>query len=323
MKPMLQWLSQKIVDAITQQQARGVLASLYLALLIKIRLWLIRIAHDPLITFTFHGTPLHFNLSHNLPLHVRSYPDYALNLGEIMEGVIQKYPQAAVIDIGANIGDSVVILKRIQDIPVLCIEGDEMYFKLLQHNTRRYTHVALANTFVGQSVDQVTLSKAGGTGQLVRPTPDLPTAQTVVLQPLPAILDQYPQFASVKLLKIDTDGMDIEILRSTENWLNEVKPILFIEYYPRLIPADQRDPQVFIHFLKRTGYTYGLAFMNTGEMILSFNLEHAGGDSPLVDLHYFSLNSRQDTFYDLCLIHQNDQDVFQSLYQHFRSKQLG
>jgi FkbM family methyltransferase len=299
------------------------LASLYLAVLIKIRQWLIRLAHDPVITFSFHGTPLHLNLSHNLPLHVRSYPDYALNLGEVVRGVLRKYPQATVIDIGANIGDSVAILKCIQDVPILCIEGDSHYFGLLQQNVRPYTHVTLAHSFIGQAGDQATLAKAGGTGQLLKQPQAVSAAQSISLQPLAEILETHAPFSSAKVLKIDTDGMDIEILRSAESWLKLARPILFIEYFPQLMPSDQRDPVQFISFLRRNGYGYGIVFLNTGEMLISFNLKNTVEDSVLIDLHYFSLNSPQNTFYDLCLLHETDADVFHTIYQHFHTKRMG
>jgi FkbM family methyltransferase len=54
------------------------------------------------------------------------------------------------IDIGANVGDSVAIVREQSDYPILCIEGNETYFQILEENLRRgaYASVMAVNVFV-------------------------------------------------------------------------------------------------------------------------------------------------------------------------------
>jgi FkbM family methyltransferase len=240
----------------------------------------------------------------------------------VLQQVVRKYPDAAVIDIGANIGDSVVILKQIKDAPILAIEGDHRYFSLLQENTRHYQQVTIVNSFVGEPGEHaLTTEMNDGTGRLVPADQASDAGAAITLHSLEAILNNYPQYAQAKLLKIDTDGMDVIILESAATWLQAAKPILFFEYYPRLIAPDQRDPLALTQFLRRLGYSQGLVFVNTGELLMRFDLDRDA--AVLVDLHHFSLESRRPFFYDLCVAHSSDQGVIQQIHQHTRTAAAG
>ncbi len=66
-------------------------------------------AGDPAIRYTLDGTDLLLPLSHDLPMHRARYPRYSANLGDVAAAVAAARPEATMVDIGANIGDSVAI----------------------------------------------------------------------------------------------------------------------------------------------------------------------------------------------------------------------
>ena len=51
---------------------------------------------------------------------------------------------------GTNFGDSVAIAKSVADIPVLCVEGDELTFSLLEQNVRQSEGFSIHKLFLGE-----------------------------------------------------------------------------------------------------------------------------------------------------------------------------
>jgi hypothetical protein len=85
---------------------------------------------NPLINYKLNGYNLKFPVLHALPLVMQEYPDYADNLTRVAKCIQQKYSDLTIIDVGANVGDSVFMLKRDVLCPILCIEGDPRFFEI-------------------------------------------------------------------------------------------------------------------------------------------------------------------------------------------------
>src|ERR1700750_901372 len=62
------------------------------------------------------------------------YSHQAAELGRLTTLVKKKFSFLAVVDIGANVGDTACIIKTAEEVPILCIEGDEYIFGFLQRN---------------------------------------------------------------------------------------------------------------------------------------------------------------------------------------------
>ena len=108
---------------------RGRRKSLYWRLLH----WLSRAAgvRDWLVTFEIDGYLLYLPLSHRLPQHRLATPGYSSNLGRLAQIVQSKYPDLTLVDVGANVGDSVAIVRRRIHCPILCVEGEERFASIL------------------------------------------------------------------------------------------------------------------------------------------------------------------------------------------------
>src|SRR4051794_8200383 len=87
---------------------------------------------DPLVERSVGGRPILLPLSHDLPLILRDYPRYGQNLVNIVDAVAREKGPRGFIDVGANIGDTVVMVRSRTNVPVLAIEGDEVYAPLLE-----------------------------------------------------------------------------------------------------------------------------------------------------------------------------------------------
>ena len=77
---------------------------------------------------------------------------------------------------------------------------------------------------------------------------------SISIQTLDDLLKDYPKFRHSKILKIDTDGFDLKILRGADNFLSEAKPVLFFEYSPFLLSQQQEDGLSIFPYLQSKGY---------------------------------------------------------------------
>jgi FkbM family methyltransferase len=205
---------------------------------------------DPTVSFRLGEAELLLPLSHELPFYRTDHPLYGEAVGRIAARL-----GGPVVDIGANVGDTAAIVRAHSDVPILCVEGDEIFFRLLERNAGRLGDMELERAFVSGSEP---LSPSGGV-ERGRGTARL-VGGSRLTTPLSVVLERHPRFARPALIKIDTDGMDVPIVMANLDLLEQTRPVLFFEYDPHL----GAGPQVFVA-LSHKGYDRGLVFENTGE----------------------------------------------------------
>jgi FkbM family methyltransferase len=256
---------------------------------------------DPLVTFSLRAYNLRLPLSHELPFYRRNFADYAANLGKVSFYARQKYPDLTMIDVGANIGDSVAIVHSYAGIPVLCLEGEPRFFQLLKENTRNLPAVEIEQTFIGAPGDQVSSIDAnGGNAQvLLGQTPGRASICT-----LSESLARHPRFSTAKLLKIDAEGFDCRIIASDANLLKKTKPILFFEYYPKCAELIGQKAFPVFTTLSSLGYSMILIYQNLGRYFISLTLDQLDA---LQDLHHFI--SDLGGYFDVVAFHKEDLEI--------------
>lgn len=166
--------------------------------------------------------------AHALPFHLARYPHYDAALPRLAAALAAREPGLRVIDVGANIGDTASLLRERGPMPILAIEADEEYFGLLQRNARELDGVTcvralLAETDAAADEPAAALTKTAGTAHVA-------AGGGVTLDTL---LRSHPEFARAGLLKIDTDGFDLRVLRGAARLLAEAAPVVFVEWSPR------------------------------------------------------------------------------------------
>ena len=73
----------------------------------------------------------------------REISDFNAHLNRIVQCVVKQYPTMTAVDIGANVGDTIAIIKSAKDIPIVGIEGDEITFNYLKRNVRQFSNIIL------------------------------------------------------------------------------------------------------------------------------------------------------------------------------------
>lgn len=268
---------------------------------------------DPIIGYTFCGSSLRLPLSHTLPLTRRCFSLYSENLGRIAAQLYSKFGAFSVIDIGANVGDTVAVIHKYAPLPILCIEGTPKFGVLLEQNVKATLPASvIEHSFVGIGGEPLTPVVHDGTARLEQTRlaqkklaqNGAPSGSAIPMKSLDQILEEHPQFKNSRLLKIDTDGMDIAILNSALDWISQQKPVLFFEYDPDLQRAHGAGGLEVLGKLKRIGYHRVLVYDAGGDYMFSTELENTALFSELHE--YFS--GRNSTKYcDLCVFHQDDE----------------
>jgi FkbM family methyltransferase len=224
----------------------------------KFRRGLLRFT-DPDVTYWLAGRPLLMPLSHELPRYRRIHPSYDQPLSHVARAVVDLQGQPVlVIDVGANVGDSAVLLVEAGARGVLCVEGLDGYLRLLRLNTTAMAEVVVAATFVTEDAAVLGGNPARGTAVLSASPAGAPSTT------FDDLLAQYPDFAAAHLLKIDTDGWDLAILKSAASWLKTALPVLFFEHDPVLQAAQGYTASDVWQLLTDVGYRRIHVWSNTG-----------------------------------------------------------
>lgn len=313
-KKVLSSLAQAVFDQDMAITGIGISNRAKGKILRRIRRWLSRL-ENPLVTFELDGTEILIPLAHALPDYRKRFPHYSQNVARMAGYVKAKYSELTLVDIGANIGDSVVIIRNVIHCPILCIEGDARFFEFLEMNTAQFRDVYLEHSFVGTltGIIRATIDSQKGTGHLVLTRDDVESFdEKVAVKTLSDILKSHPLFAEFTMLKIDTDGFDIAILRSELDLLRQRKPVIFFEYDPHFVDEHTPDGNRIFEELLSIGYKVAMVFENNGDYLCSVELTN---QTLVEDIHEFYSGRASQRYCDICVFHTDDVDLWRMARQ--------
>jgi FkbM family methyltransferase len=245
-------------------------------------------------------------LSHSLPRFRHKFPNYGLNLGRVGRLVKDAYPDMSAIDVGANIGDSVAILRAYSRFPILCIEGDPFFFPLLLVNTAQIADVDCVQAYVGAADEEVpaAIVRERGTARVDR---SHPAAAPIPTRTLAGIVAAAPRFARPHLLKIDTDGFDCAIIRGSAAFVSQTRPVVFFEYDPHLLRAQGDDGLSLFKTLAEMGYRDMLVYANTGCLMEAVRTDD---EARLAEIHASCGPLSRPNYVDIAAYHVQDHELF-------------
>lgn len=266
------------------------------------------------IRYKLSGTEILLPLSHDLPLIRAAFPQYSTNIARLCGYVSEKYLDLCLIDIGANVGDTVAIVRGFSQCPILCVEANEHYFNILLENLRRskFQSVEAVRAFVATYTGELKgqLITAAGTAHFINNN-----ATPLGTIRLSYLLRDFPRFQRPKILKIDTDGFDCSILRSELEWLSERRPVIFFEYDPFFFSRQPYDGTRIFEDLSVSGYSFAIFYDNLGDYLTSVDLKE---DTQIVtDLQNYYIGRNGQQYVDVVVFHDEDRD----LAEHIRIKE--
>lgn len=152
-------------------------------------------------------------------------------INEIFIDEVYKQPlpsNAFILDCGANIGLSVIYLKKIcPAAQIIAFEPDPINFDLLQKNIRSFNldNVELKQSAVWKENTRLNFNISGSMSSGLHANSDRSIEVTAI---------RLKDFLSreIDFLKIDIEGAELEVIRDVENVLTCVKT-MFLEYHGR------------------------------------------------------------------------------------------
>ena len=242
--------------------------------------------------------------SHSILYNLSRFPYYNSNLQRIA-AQYQAFRKSAwsIVDVGANIGDTMLLLRQVTDKPIHCFEGDPFYFNILEQNARGIAAVRLHALLLAESPETIRVKNKSqlGTSQFV---PDAEKGEELHFDSLDHFFQGQATGEEIGLIKTDTDGYDLRILRGAKELLRRHQPVIFMEYDRKLFEQNQDDGISFLHYLKELGYEDVLVYDNFGKLLTAAKLSDS---RTIALLHgYIRLHQLTIPFYDLALFSLHD-----------------
>lgn len=232
------------------------------------------------------------------------YPDLNSQLGRLAATIYKKYPGMTVIDVGANVGDTIAVLKSVIDVPVIAVEGDEVCCKYLEKNTKQFKNINIIKKFLGDKsqIADVNIEHSGWNTTII---PGGTGNQQITFSTLDEAIDTAGlQELQLKLLKVDVEGFDTIVLRGAAGIIEKHKPVLFFEYNRKNMKAIHEEGLSTILSFERSGYDKIVFFDHKGSLVLATDMKNT---EVITYMHnYISSDKNLLAYYDICIFHSSD-----------------
>jgi FkbM family methyltransferase len=269
------------------------------------RLGLASIPREAVVTVG--GFPLAMDFASPLRAIFEGHPDYTGELARIVAATMPKYPDAAMIDIGANVGDTVAVARSAAALPILCFEGDPTVFPFLERNIKQFPGVTAHRVFLGERSETIAvdLEKAGWNTTIVPRTGG--RGSDLELTALDDFLSTHATPGRYKVLKVDAEGFDARILRGAARLLAESRPVILFEYNRYNMAAIGEPGLPLFAWLQGLGYSSAFFYDARGRFVLATTLE---ATQQVRDLHEYADGWNSPIpYFDVCVFHSEDADI--------------
>jgi FkbM family methyltransferase len=253
--------------------------------------------------------------------HYVKYPGYSSHLGTLASLLKTKYPDVVAMDVGANVGDTACIIESAAAMPLICVEGDDLSFSMLEANLRQFPEARAFKLFLGEKSETlgVNIAKDGWNATLI---PDQAgPSKKIKLVSLDEFLNLRPEKPRIRLLKIDTEGFDCSIIRGGKDFIRQVRPVITFEYNRDNMAALGEKGLDTLALLAGFGYDHIAVHDCDGRFFDSATLS----DERFVrNIHEYADGKNAAIYYfDLTLFHEADREVAGAFVSAERARRAG
>ena len=275
-------------------------------LLIYFRIILLHF-YNPIIKVQIGGKSLQMNFSHQLPIYLVKHVLYDTALPRITEK-IRTSKKLNIVDVGANVGDTVALIKSSNDnVRILCVEGNVAYSTLLKNNYQGDDSVFIEETFCSDisEVKNISLDTKNGTATIDL---DLDLDNQVDFLTLDEVIKKHKGFTSIDLIKVDTDGFDYKVLRGSTQILKKQQPFVFFELDKYFLLNNNEDIMSIFDIFKNTQYESFILYDNLGYLIGLFTFNQLDIVEDIINYTY-----SKKMYLDVLMI--KDKNIAKDLYE--------
>ena len=227
----------------------------WLAAVVRGRLWNRAQEHfgDMAVRTRLHGRIAEINFGHPYPISVQLYETYNELLVELVRATAASDDRpAAVLDIGAGIGDTAFLLSSKCPSAVRAIVALEGNPDFLGFLTRNLDRLDISTVIVPSLVSD----RSGDVPSLVRVhsgTASMKGVSDAVATALD-VLWETGTIGSPDVVKIDVDGFDGRVIAGGSRFLSSVRPSVIFEWSPQDLEATGNESHQAFGVLNECGY---------------------------------------------------------------------
>lgn len=218
----------------------------------------------------------HIDLGHDHTLHKfqKKHPLYDRIFPYLAQLKMPEKKGGWIIDIGANVGDTMAFMVKHTDANILCIEPTDKFYKLLCKNINNLPdtyrkRVKKKKYYITDKVSEKYYSNIyGGTAKKVQLDNVGDKEEAVSISLIDLIKEEAISISDINLIKVDTDGYDAEALMSSGSLLANGSVFLYWENEF----SDQYQYKKYLvlyEYLEKMGYTTYYVFDNFGNFLCS------------------------------------------------------
>ena len=198
---------------------------------------------------------------HLFSLYKKKYKNYDKFLVNLTKKLKKK---DSLIDIGANVGDTLFqIIQKKSKFNYFCIEGDKFFYSYLEKNVMNLpNHLKKKIKIIQEIVGKNLLGKLTGSGGTKSFEYDKLGKKSKSLN---EIVENY-KIKKIKIIKIDVDGYDFNVINSGFKIIKKYKPVIYFEIMiiNELSLKNYKDTIIRLSHL---GYVYWTILDNYGNKI--------------------------------------------------------
>jgi FkbM family methyltransferase len=267
---------------------------------------------DPIVLIKVGKQDLYMYASHDLPILKSKYRYYDTALPRICKFLQQKEGQINVIDVGANIGDTISLINDEIKANFLCVEGYDKYFKLLLTNTQNFHDVICEKVLVSDREELANVNWVQDCGNAYLSNDvDNNRDNSSNITTIDRLIKKHSAFDRTNLLKIDTEGYDYKVIRGAKQLLEKSKPALYFEILPKQLVSFGENLVSIFEYLSNLGYSQVLFYDYFGYPLVLLNTREK---SQLQQLMNYGL-AKPFFFFDALLFHKDRLEDLQKFYQ--------
>ena len=217
-----------------------------------------------------NGINWSLDLSEGIDLSIFLFGSFQSKITDsIVKLISRKKSSYNIIDIGSNIGDKSLTLshklikKNIQNFKIYSIEPTDFAYNKqiinLNLNPKLKKKISIFKSFISnkKKIPYSTYSSWN-----LKPKKNHHKVHGGILKGINkktkiSTLDSFIKNNKIKnnvILKIDTDGHEMEILKSFQNYIKKSNPIIFMEYAPYALKEHGTSVDYFYNFLIKNNY---------------------------------------------------------------------
>lgn len=194
-----------------------------------------------------------------------------------------------IVDCGANVGNSILYFKqKYPNAEIIAFEPDKLVFPILQENINNFSfqNVTLINKGVWSSDGSVCfISKGDDSGKIVKVNHTSIDTEKIEVVRIRAYLNR-----PVRLLKIDIEGAEYEVLRDISDLLVNVERI-FIEYHSSV--NEDQNLHLILEILNKAGFRYYLEQTTIFSTNPFIKINHSNGLDNLINIFGYHLHDNE------------------------------